>query len=260
VAEPGSLNEARAEPDVPALVAEDQLHSPANAGKANGQVVERVEHRILPSQEDHTLEHHVVQPDCCGQTLAVLGETQGSGREALFEQGDELGTDEGAKNVLPSRDVGPRDGGDLGRDTVEESGVAVLITGLRAEARRHPFVGGCGLEGTEVPGHRRLGDAETRDQPKDLGVLGVVERQPRSLVGREIDGRLVPLQRLGEYHEAVVSGEHESVSPVLPYLLSRIQFPGSSPRDAGPTGRVPGGDAARACGRRAQSRGCVCRS
>src|SRR5947199_10100698 len=98
--EPGSLNEARAEPDVPALVTQDQLHSPANARKSDGQAVERVEHRILPGQEDHALEHHVVQPDRRGQTLAVLRQAQGSGREALLEQGDELGADEGAKNLL----------------------------------------------------------------------------------------------------------------------------------------------------------------
>src|SRR5206468_676373 len=119
-AEPGSLDEARAEPDVPAFVTEDQLHSPTNARKADGQAVERVEHRILPSQEDHALEHHMVQPDRGGQTVAVLSEAQGSGREALFEQSDELGTDEAAKNVPPSRNVGPRDCRDLGRDTVEE--------------------------------------------------------------------------------------------------------------------------------------------
>ena len=115
MAEPGSLNEARAEPDVPALVTEDQLHSPTNARKPGGQAVERIEHRILPSQEDHALEHHVVQPDRGGQTLAVLGEAQGSGRQALLEQGDELGTDEGAKNVLPGRNVGTGDGPDGSR-------------------------------------------------------------------------------------------------------------------------------------------------
>jgi hypothetical protein len=56
----------------------------------------------------------VVQPDRGGQTPAVLGEAQGSGRETLLEQGDELGTDEGAKNVLPSRNFGARNGRDLG--------------------------------------------------------------------------------------------------------------------------------------------------
>ena len=35
-AEPGSLNKARAEPDVPALVTEDQLYSPTNARKPDG--------------------------------------------------------------------------------------------------------------------------------------------------------------------------------------------------------------------------------
>ena len=113
---------------MPALVTEDQLHSSANARKPDGQAVERVEHRVLPSQEDHALEHHVVQTDRGGQTLAVLGEAQGSGRESLLEQGDELGTDEGAKNFLPSRDVGPRDGRHLGRDEVE----ALLALGQAA--------------------------------------------------------------------------------------------------------------------------------
>ncbi len=121
---------------MPALVTEDQLHSSANTREPGGQAVERVKHRILRGQEDHALEHHMVQPDRGGQTLAVLGEAHGSGREPLLEQGDELGTDEGAKNVLPSRNVGPRDGRDLGRYTVEEAGVAVLVTGLRAETRR----------------------------------------------------------------------------------------------------------------------------
>ena len=173
---PDSPDEAGAEPDVPALVTQDQLHSPANARKPGGQAVERVEHRILPGQQDDALEHHVVQPDRGGQALAILGEAQGSGREAFLEQGDELGTDEGAKNVAPSCDAGPRDGRDLGRDTVEEAGVAVLVTGLRAEARRHRVIGGRGLEGTQVPGHRRLGDAEARDQSEQPGVLGVAER------------------------------------------------------------------------------------
>jgi hypothetical protein len=36
----------------------------------------------------------VIQPDRGGQALAVLGEALGSGREALLEQGNELGTDE----------------------------------------------------------------------------------------------------------------------------------------------------------------------
>src|SRR6185437_9322311 len=118
---------------MPALVTKDQLHSAANARKPDGQALERVEQRILAGQEDHALEDHVVQPDRGGQPLAVLGEAQGSGRETLLEQGHELRTDKGAKNVLPSRNVGPWNGRDLGRDAVEEAGVAVLITGLRAE-------------------------------------------------------------------------------------------------------------------------------
>src|SRR5581483_12447700 len=47
-AEPGLPDEARAEPDVPALVTQHELHSPADAGKSRGQPLERAEHRILP--------------------------------------------------------------------------------------------------------------------------------------------------------------------------------------------------------------------
>ena len=47
-----------------------------------------------------------------------------SGREALLEQDDKIGTDEDAKHVLPSRRAGPRDGRDLGRDTVESIAVS----------------------------------------------------------------------------------------------------------------------------------------
>ena len=95
--------------------------------------------------------------------------------------------DESPENVLPGRYARARDGRDLGRDTVEEASVAVLVTGLRAEARRYQVVGGCCLEGTDVPRHRRLGDTEACDQSEELGSVGVVERRPRRLVGREID-------------------------------------------------------------------------
>jgi hypothetical protein len=128
----------------------------------------------------------------------LLGEPPGGGRQALLEQFDELGTDVGAQSVPPCRGVGPRDAGNLGRDEVEEAGVARLVTGLGAEGRLHRVVGRGRLIGTELAGHRCLGDDEACDQSEDLGVLAVRELRPCPAVGRVVDVFLVPLQRLGE--------------------------------------------------------------
>jgi len=46
--------------------------------------------------------------------------------------------------------------------------VAVLVTRLGLEARRDQLVGGCCLEGPELPGNGRLSDAKARDQSGHL--------------------------------------------------------------------------------------------
>ena len=92
----------------------------------------------------------MVKPDCGDETFAVLGEAQGGGREALLEQVRRSFSGGRKSRKRAAAAVHARTATMHGRNTVEND-VAVLVTGLRAEARRYQVVGGCCLEGTDVP-------------------------------------------------------------------------------------------------------------
>ena len=195
---------------MPALVAQDELHPLAQTGHRDGQGLQLVEHLVLTGQQDHPLEHHVVQPDGGGEAGVVVREAPGRLRQALLEQVDQVGVDAVAQDVHPLRQVLAGDAHHLGRDAVEEAGVARLVAGLRPEARGHRVVHRRGvLERGEVRGHRHLGDAEAGEPPDQLVALRVLELLPRLDVGREVDALLVPLQRVGELDEVSVTSDHE---------------------------------------------------
>ena len=174
---------ARAEADVPALVAQDELDPVPQPGQS---VVEEIEQRQLTGGEDHALQDHVVEPDGLARR-AAHPPPAGAPRRARGTPARQ----QRARVVEPHR----------GRVAGEEPRVALLVALLRLEARGGRTVD----ERGEVLGDARLADAEARDE---LGQPRAGDLRPGLRVGAQVDRRLVPLGTSGDAQEVLVAREH----------------------------------------------------
>jgi hypothetical protein len=202
------VEHAGAQPDVPALVAQDELDAAPQAREV-GSALEQAEQRPLTRREHDPLEQQVVERYRLGEPLDRLLASQAAGdrRQAHLEELDQGGLDQPFHRRHPLGPVASGDPDHLGRHPVEEARVAFLVDPLRLEAGGGVGVRGRARERRDVRGHGRLGEAEAGHEPTRALSQPRLERRPGAGVDGEVDGRLVPLRRGGRPQEVAVPGD-----------------------------------------------------
>ena len=165
--------EARAERDVPVLVARDLVEALDEAGQRAVLLVV-ADDEVLAREGEHALDDHVVERDRLDQRLEVLGlarEPVDARAEHLVEQRVEVRVQVRARLLEPRVQVVRLEHADLRVEAVEERDVPRLVGDLRAEEDAHLLVGRGAHHRAELGGHALLADEERRQPVHALVAL-----------------------------------------------------------------------------------------